>query len=81
MDTFIVVYRTGGSKNPVWKATFPYDVLQDAERTQRQMEMTGTKALIYTPEELERLGLPQGWEPQQELFTDEVKPIEGGLEL
>jgi len=76
MQTFTVVYRTGNFRNPVWKSTFPFDVRQDAERTQRQMTMAGTKALIYTLEELEKNGLPHGWEPQQEFFTDEVKPID-----
>jgi len=75
MKTYTVVYRTGGFRNPVWKSTFPYNVRQDAERTQKQMQMSGTKALIYTLEELEKNGLPHGWEPQQEFFTDEVKPI------
>jgi len=76
MQTFTVVYRTGNFRNPVWKSTFPYDVEQDAERTKRQMEMTGTKALIYPTDELARVGMPKGWEPQQEFFTEEIRLME-----
>jgi len=65
MSSFVVVYRTGSFKNPKWKSTFPFNVRQDAERTKRQMEMAGTKALIYDTEELKKVGLPEGWEPQQ----------------
>ncbi len=65
MLTYTVVYRTGGTKNPEWKATIAFDVLQDAERTKRQIEMAGRKAIIFPTEELEKVGLPQGWEPQQ----------------
>jgi len=65
MEAFTVVYRTGTIKNPVWKSTIAYTVRQDAERTQRQIKMTGTPALIYTLEELEKIGLPKGWELQE----------------
>jgi len=65
MQTFTVVYRTGGFTNPIWTPTMAFDVLQDAERTQRQIKQAGREALIYETAELDRVGLPQGWEAQQ----------------
>jgi len=73
METFTVVYRTGGFKNAVWKPTLPFNVLQDAERTQRQIQETGSKALIYPTDELLKVGLPQGWEPQQVMKLDKIR--------
>jgi len=76
MQTFTVVYRTGGFNNPKWTPTIAFEVLQDAERTQRQIKMAGREAIIYPTEELEKVGLPQGWEPQQKLFTTQIKSIQ-----
>jgi len=76
METYTVVYRTGGFKNPKWTPTLAFNALQDAESTQRQIKMGGREAIIYTTAELEKIGIPQGWEPQQKLFTEEVQPVE-----
>jgi len=64
MKTFTVVYRTGTFKKPLWKPTIPFNLLQDAKRTQRQIEETGSKALIYPTDVFLKVGLPEGWEPQ-----------------
>ena len=66
MKTFTVVYRTGGKENTVWKRSLPFTVRQDAERTKRQIEMAGRKALLFDTDQLNNRGMPEGWDNSYE---------------
>lgn len=61
-ETFTVVYRTGGTENCVWKRSLTVVKSVEAIAIKESLERAGYKALIHKTSQLDKLGMPIGWE-------------------
>jgi len=63
VETFTVCYRTGGHADCTWnKILVPFATREEANSKAALIEHAGYKANVYVTEELNRLGLPVGWQ-------------------
>ena len=60
--TLTVIYRTGGTDKATWRKTTPVASLAVAAERKFTIERMGYKALIHRTDELDRIGLPTGWD-------------------
>ena len=62
MDTYTVAYRTGGTEYCTWRRTLPFATKKLAYHKREEIETMGYKALVFKTAELNKIGLPEGWE-------------------
>lgn len=60
--TYEVIYRTGGTHHCTWRRLYyRYKDRSNAVAKAQEIERMGYKSAIRTTEDLERIGLPIGW--------------------
>lgn len=62
MNTFTVIYRTGGTKRCTWRRTTPVLTREAANKRRDEVERMGYKAITHKTDELDRIGMPEGWD-------------------
>jgi predicted nuclease of predicted toxin-antitoxin system len=63
--TFTVVYRTGGRARCLWLRCLPVSTRTEAEIMRVEVEHAGRKALVFETTQLDRLGMPEGWDAKE----------------
>lgn len=61
-QTYVVVYRTGGTDRCVWHRTESYATRADADACRERVERQGYQALVTDDAKSMAIGLPEGWE-------------------
>lgn len=62
LNTFTVIYRTGGPAMCAWHKCLAVLTMEEAIEMKRDIERGGRKAIIHKTDELNALGMPEGWE-------------------
>jgi hypothetical protein len=61
METFTVVYRTGGTESAKWRKCLPVLSSAEAVALADDIGRMGYKAIIHFTATLEAIGMPTGW--------------------
>lgn len=61
IETFTVIYRTGGTINARWHRCATVATIEEAARMRDEIKRGGRKALIHKTHLLDAIGLPQGY--------------------
>lgn len=63
MKSFTLVYRTGNRDNFQWnQASETYPTYEAAQADKDKMERQGNKALIHDTDQLNAIGMPDGYD-------------------
>lgn len=62
MTTYTVTYRRGGRENCTWHKTATTLTHAEAQETRATIQRMGYKAIVHKTDELNRIGMPEGWE-------------------
>lgn len=65
--SYTVIYRTGGRARCIWKRCAPVPTWREAEEQRAEIERMGYRASIFDTDQLDRIGMPEGWEAAQDV--------------
>jgi hypothetical protein len=61
---FVVLFRTGGTKQCMWKRMHGAVNFKTAEKHANDLEMQGYKSLVTPLDYFEDIGMPVGWDAE-----------------
>jgi len=71
---YCVLYRSGGTHYATWQRVFERFTYADARKEQDKLFAMGYRALVQSFEQLNKLGMPVGWESDSvDWSSDEIK--------